>query len=274
MIFSPSSTQAFFSCPFLWLLSKRGWTPKTYSKKDVYAVRGSAVSEGLNTFNRNIGDPFEAAREVVDFEWERAKLDKRQWQDMKIPPLSKADVHENVQRLVTAYVKNPPRMFEVVESEYIFAKHGNARADVIARLSNGSLIAVDYKVKQNPANPYYRRTTVNDFRNSWQLMHYCYAIQQEFNIECLDYGILILWYDKKIEIQYCPFSITELRMQHWISSAHSAWALMEGILEGSIEPWEVASHSNKFGACEFQSACLEHDRDPDEMRKDYFLKQR
>lgn len=270
-VFSPSQTKAYLACPYAWLLS-REWMPRTFSKMEVYGARGAGVSIGLDEYNRGRSDDeiAEAIIGEVRSEWERNQLDSREWSDMRTTPPTMDDITHQALTLVEAYVNDPPVAFEVAETEYIFRDHGWARADILGRLPRGNIAPIDYKVKDSTSAPWLRQAIINDWKNDWQLMHYCWAVSEEFDIECLEYGICILWYAPNPKIEYVPYTIHPDRMANWIESAQRVWERMEAIKEGRDIPTEVASHKTQFGPCIFQRACLEYNRDP-ELMEDFYI---
>lgn len=275
-VYSPSSTKSFLTCPFYWVLNKQGWNSKSYGKKDLYAVRGNAVSVALDLYNRggSAKESLELAENFVYDEWEKLQIDNRTWDTLKSPPIPQGELARQAVLLVDTYMGNPPTHFRVVESEYIFTNWGNSRADVIAQLGNGKIVPVDYKCKDKPTSPYYEGLVRSDFAHDWQLMHYCHAISQDFDVRCVEYGIVILWYAKRPRITYEPFHVGQERMDEWYRSAKIVWGLMESIETGEIGAWEVADHRNKFGPCQYTEACLKHGRDPQLMQMDYFVRER
>ena len=269
-IFSPSQTQAFLRCPYYWQMS-REWMPRTFSKMDLYAIRGSAVSVGLDAFNRGQGDDeiIQAITNEIKDEWEKKQMDSREWVDMRSVPLNAEDLLHHALLLVECYINQPPTAFEVIESEYQFRKHGWARADVIGRLPRGQVVPVDYKCKDAPASQWLRQKIIGDFANAWQLLHYCWATSEEFNVECLDYGILLLWYSKTPKVEYVGYTVDPERLSIWLDSATRVWREMTDIRDGRKTLYEVADHDTKFGPCPFKRACLEYNRDLSYMEEHY-----
>jgi hypothetical protein len=238
---------------------------------DLYAVRGSAVSVGLDEFNRGRSDDeiITSVTEEVQAEWERKQMDSREWIDFRTTPLTKDDLLHQALLLVEAYINQPPTAFEVIETEYIFREHGFARADVLGKLPTGQLAPIDYKVKDLPYSSWLRSKIIGDFKNDWQLMHYCWAMTEEFGHECLQYGICILWYSAKPKVEYVPYTIAPRRMDNWRQSAYAHWLCMTAIKDGRAVPTEVAEHQTKFGPCVFQRACMDYNRDPSYMKENY-----
>ena len=275
-IYSPSQTKAFLECPMLWSLGRKGWTPRTYNKGNLYAIRGSAVSDGLDAYNRgkSAQDITTAVEESVARLWVQAKIDHREWVEFKSAPLSLDEVTTQALELVGAYSVGPPTAYTVQHAEYVFANHGNARADVLGLNPQGRLIPVDYKCKDIPAVEYYRHLAKQAYRYDWQLMHYCWAVSEEFQTACFEFGIVILWYGKNPQIEYLVYSVSPTRLKLWYESATAVWERMERC-ELGLEPiTEVAEHSNRFGLCVYHKACLEYHRDEDLMIQDYFLNPR
>lgn len=269
-VYSPSQTKAFLTCPFYWKLS-RAVMPRTFSKMNLYACRGSAISVGLDEYNRGRSDDeiIQATTDEVQACWEQDQLDVREWHDFRTEPLTKEDILHQALLVVEAYINNPPTAFEVIEAEYIFREAGNARADVLARLPTGLIVPVDYKTKDKANTLWLHNKIVNDFKADWQLLHYCWAIEQEFNVECLEYGICLLWYSANPKIEYSPYTVSRKKLDNWLLSAIRVWRQMEEIDTGKEQLYEVADHSTKFGPCAFQKLCLDFDRDPDYLAQNF-----
>ena len=271
-IFSPSQTKSFLTCEFLWKLEREGWRPLTYGKNTLYAIRGSAVSVGCDMFHngKDSAAYFLSTKDELSSGWEKERIDSRCYSEFKSLPINKSELTDMACALVHAYAEAWPLSYTVERSEYTFVNHGNARADIIGRNSKGILMPFDLKTKQKPAQSYYEYLTKRDFAFDHQLMHYCWALSEETGTPCLEYGIIILWYSAKPTIEVVPYSVTQERMNLWLTSARSTWAKMEAIEQGSIEPSENAMHKSVFGACNFYKACLEMNRDKNLMEQDYF----
>ncbi len=271
-IFSPSSTATFLACRVKWMLYRKGWIAKTYGKNTLYAIRGSAVSAGLDVFAKTASEESSllAVKDSVLEEWKRSRVADRQFQEFKSLPLSVEEITAQAQCLVGYYIENPPTAFKILHSEYIFKNHGNARADVIASLNpSGDIVPVDYKVRDVPFNSYYKYTTKQDFRYSHQMYHYCMAVSQEFNVNCLQFGILILWFDKRPSVEYIPFSVEPERLKLWYQSATVVWAQMAACEAGEESYTEAANHRDQYGPCEYSKMCLEHNRNYNLATQDY-----
>ena len=267
-VYSPSQTKTFLECPVAWKLSRMGVTRRQYNKGTVYAIRGSAVSAGLECYNNQGSDVGNVIAKAVYADWEHYQLDYREWAEFRSVALTKDEVVEQATALVKAYTETH-QPFEVLHAEFAFKDHGNARADVIGKIGS-QILPVDYKCKDIPASDYYRHIARQDYRYDWQLMHYCWAVGEVFNIECLTFGIVVLWYAKKPEIEYIPFIVQPDRLALWLESARDVWSRMEAC-ENGAPVYEVASHRTPYGQCEYYKACLEYQRDFSLMSKDYLV---
>jgi hypothetical protein len=236
---------------------------------NTYGVRGSGVSEGLDVYNRGTGDPIQATIDCVNADWERQRLDEREWWDFRSSPNTRQEIIDQACSLVEAYIAAPITAFEVVETEYIFRDHGWARADVIGRVAGGHIVPVDYKVKDEPNTVWLRQKIKSDFSNDHQLFHYAWAMNEEFGLDVFQYAIVILWYNSRPKIEYVPFIISPERMANWLMSAREIWRRMDAIKNGETEAWEQADHATKFGDCAFKKACLDYNRDENLMTQDY-----
>jgi hypothetical protein len=236
-----------------------------------YAARGSAISVGLDEFNRGRSDDqiIEAVLSEVEACWESDHLDIREWADMRTAAPTKEDIAHQALLVVETYINEPPSAFEVIEAEYIFRNHGNARADILARLPRGQVVAVDYKTKDLPTSQWLRSKIVSDFGNTWQMMHYCWALGEEFGHPVNDYGICLLWYSAKPKIEYVGYTVTDERLGIWLESAKFHWGQMEAILEGRLDMYEVADHDTKFGPCPYKSLCLDYNRDENYLEENF-----
>jgi hypothetical protein len=275
-IWSPSATKQFLFCPVYWRLNREGWVGRDYGKLDAYGARGSGVAKAIELWNQtsDLEGSIEGLRVEITNEWEKRLVPQRAWGAPAKPEPTLAQMIREATECFVAYTNAPVDHYDIVETEYTFKDHGNARADAIIRLRNGKLIPLDYKVKAKAYTPWLEYKIREDFRNSWQMLHYCWALSEEQGRLVDEYAILILWHDKKPKIEYVPYAVDSFRLEQWYKSAVNAWARMNDIVEGRSEPTEAAEHGDKFGPCVFEAACLQHRRDPELMASDYLQIQR
>lgn len=270
-IYSPSSTANFLECEVKWVLSQQGWRSRQYGKKDVYALRGSAIGVGCDVFHNGKGSAaaYMAVKNYIAEEWERSKLNSREWAEFKSIPLTQPEVVDMACSVVETYTE-AQLPYIVLKSEYEFSKHGRARADIIGQVGSGPIIPIDLKTKDKPAQVYYEYLTKRDFAFSHQMCHYMYALSEETGTLCLSYGIVLLWYGKKNSIEYVPYSISEKRFDLWLTSARSTWERMEAVEAGHVVPAEHPTHKSQWGMCEYYDACLNMNRSPILMQDSFF----
>ena len=266
-IFSPTQTTNYRQCPIKWLYDKAGWMPKSYSKADLHAIRGAAVGAALEAlFHEH--DVEAAIQGTVDAEWEKKKIRQRAWSDFRSDPIRKHEIARQAGVLVEAFAALPSLPFHVLEVEKTFKEHGWARPDLVVELPGGIVAPYDYKVKDVPYTKAIESNIRNDFRHSWQMLHYCWATGSD------RFGIILLWYDKKCKVEFLDFAVTQYELDNWLASATATWKEMAEVLDGKRPALFPVEHSTKFGPCPFYSACFQHNGNRDAMATDYIRRER
>ena len=69
--------------------------------------------------------------------------------------------------------------------------------------------------------------------------------------------------------QLVPFVVAPEVAQRWKQSAARYWEQMAREDAGEAQPAMSPFHANKYGDCEYLSACFEHAWEPERMGQDY-----
>ena len=284
-VYSPSATTTYATCPRKRYLQKRGLTPKYAAKGAVSRWMGTAMAAGLEHHNRmrafaapSIITPYRAA--AVKWEEQVAQfLDAGgvvtdETFETRIPPL--------MQRALEHYVVHDvvPAEWEIVGVEQTFERAGNARPDLIVVDADG-YAPVDYKCKESlytkptETKDAARARTLAEYDNDWQLLHYAWCIRRFIGQPCTHYYVVLGELSPKPHFTLQRFEVSETRIQSWIDNAHQWWANMyETEIDHINLPRMSPTHDSKYGACEYQYACLDAEGDEERYQHKYITIER
>lgn len=280
-VYSPSQTEVFSQCQIKRELRK--WTSKYAGKPQIARWMGSSVTAGLAHYNEGrkrqyvdwlLTDAQAEAQRVYDDEVERflaagGILDGAK--GLHLSPL--------IARALSEYSKvDPiPLSWKIIGAEVPFPDHGNARPDVIIE-NDWGFAPVDYKFKETlyvrngETEDAARFRTLLEYKDSWQMLHYVWAIRQVYG-KCDRYYICLGELSPKPHFTLQAFEVSDETLAMWVQSAQQYWWTMEQIdTPGRFEhfvPAMAAVHRNQYGECEYRKACFEHRLDENLMSFDY-----
>ncbi len=298
MIFSPSQTSTFQTCPMKHHLSRtEGWRPRVLAKRDLAAIVGSAFAEGIASWNRVRGDKClaydqapmaEVASGIARQSAEKA-ITRLTDAGCTVPTVLLPDVEYAptvAARAVERVCANDPipADWTIVDVERPFEDHGNARPDLVCRDDTGALVIVDYKCAMVLKDGYVAER-LDGYRRSAQMYHYVWAARTVYadaeacrdemaghywamkNATVDRYAIVLVRIEPwKVWLQ--PYTVDERLLKRWADSAWTTWDRMSTpAIEGPASHWDACT--TKFGECEFAKACWDHDRDEAMMALDY-----
>lgn len=279
-VYSPSATRTYAECPRKRYLQKKGLTSKYAAKSAVARWMGTAMAAGLEQHNRmrafaapSLVTPYRAA--AVKWEEQVAQfLDAGgvvtdETFETRIPPL--------MQRALEHYVAHDvvPAEWEIAGVEQTFERAGNARPDLIVIDADG-YAPVDYKMKESlytkptETKDAARARTLAEYDNDWQLLHYVWCIRRFIGQPCTHYYVVLGELSPKPQYTLQRFEVSEARIQSWIDNAHQWWANMyETEIDHINLPRMSPTHDSKYGACEYQYACLDAEGDEERYKHKY-----
>ena len=284
MIFSPSRTSTYQTCPMKHHLSRtEGWRPRALTKRDLAAIVGSAFAEGIAVWNRERPAMFVSASHTAEAEAER-QIQRLLDAGCIIPTVLLPDVEYAptvAARAVERVCANDPipADWTIVDVERPFEEHGNARPDLVCRDDTGALVIVDYKCAMALKDGYVAER-LDGYRRSAQMHHYVWAARTVYG-ESVDaepwtvryaatvdrYAIVLVRIEPwKVWLQ--PYTVDERMLRRWTDSAWATWDRMgTPTIEGPASHWDACV--TKFGPCEFMAACFDHGLDEAMMALDY-----
>ena len=286
-VYSPSATRTYAECPRKRYLQKKGLTPKYAAKGAVSRWMGTAMAAGLEQHNRmrafatpSIITPYRAAA----VKWEEQVLQfldaggvvTDETFETRIPPL--------MQRALEHYVAHDviPAEWRIAGVEQTFERAGNARPDIIVIDADG-YAPVDYKMKESL---YVKPGETRDAARSrvmaelggeydWNQKHYMWSIRRYIGQPCTHHYLVLGELSPKPVFTIQRYDITESAMQSWIDNAHQWWADMyETEIDHINLPRMSPTHDSKYGACEYQYACLDAEGDEERYKHKYITIER
>lgn len=263
---SPSQTVTWGTCPVKRTLANvMGLRPRRVQHSEIAAIGGHAWAKVMEVYNNarksgklvgvSVNDLVSVGLDEV--KKERELLDK---QGREIPHWEQAynaGIEARVEHAIKKYmVADPLDSYDIVDVELSLPDHGNARIDLGVRDSFGVSV-VDYKFKLRLDSKYYDKT-VEEYRNSWQQFHYCWAYGDYLGEPIHNYSICLVVAEPKFSAKLHEFPIHPESMEAWKASAERIWAQMDSEDAGISQPWMATEHVTKWGPCEFQKACFDH----------------
>jgi len=269
-VYSPSSTELFSKCPRRWALSRSGWKPRVIQYPELCAILGEGFSASMHELNTCImagrdkgmaeivlrGQSTIKTRLDADIAAGRRIHEKDVEYADKLPML--------LDKAVQLYLNhNPLTDWKILQSEETYPNHGRCRLDVLADDGNGPSV-VDYKVKVKLESRW-EDAEFAKFARSQQRFHYQWAAQTP-----RFYIVLVVLGPRpyvKLSPPYGDMPFFE--SGDWQRTSRSIWvqmASMEPYIENVSSIPGSAVHDDKFGPCEYEDACFQHNLDPQSMR--------
>lgn len=204
-------------------------------------------------------------QELLAFQDAGGIVDMNQWQHL--PPL--------IDRAIKYYSLHDPLpvTWLVKGVEQPFPDHGNCRPDVIIE-NDWGLAPVDYKMKESlyvrngETKEAARFRTLLEWKDSWQMLHYVWALRESGH-KCDRYYICLGELAPKPTYTLQAFEVSDETLTMWERSASRYWKDMSEIDSGDDYPAMAANHRNQYGLCEYYKACFEHRLDENLMAFDY-----
>jgi hypothetical protein len=204
-------------------------------------------------------------QELLAFQDAGGIVEMMQWQHL--PSL--------IDRAIRAYsMSDPiPVTWLVRGVEQAFPDHGNCRPDLIIE-NDWGVAPVDYKMKESlyvrngETKEAARFRTLLEHKDSWQMLHYVWALRQTGQ-KCDRYYICLGELGPKPAFTLQSFEVSDETLEMWLHSANVYWFDMDEIDHDEFRPAMAANHRNQYGLCEYYKACFEHRLDENLMGFDY-----
>lgn len=270
MIYSPSRTEAFDVCSLKGLkMYKEGWMKREADNSLLGRIVGAAFAEGTQYAHRGEGDGTDHAFKLFD----RTVAHYIQYGVSFQADMTKLRVTLG-RSLAKYWSQNPFTHWQVRGVELALKDYGNCRLDVLGIDPEGYWSIADLKYKRQLRTDYLTKT-VNDYKDSWQFMHYPWAYNDWVakgstpGYEPAQRMYLVLVIAEPFQILSYPFYTRDALQARWLKSAQQKWADISAIQSGDRAPVMAASHRDAYGECPLKQACLEFDFNEGLMQFDY-----
>lgn len=287
-VYSPSSTESFIQCPVWWAL-KYDWQPRHVNgPRDCAAILGRAFTAGMAAFHtaqqQTEAIPYIMPIGTVDLAVQAAlavaRVGVSELDGLLISDRDAATRDAIEKRTALAVRKaieqSPiPADWPIYGVEFDCGESlGHARPDLIVNAPRG-IAPVDYKLKlairgKSPEERDRNRVQLaQDYENSWQMYHYCWALQQITGSPVSQFFIALVTLEPRFAIELLPYEVNPESMQIWARFAESAWKDMEAIEDGVRDIYTFMPCMSRYGYCDCNLAVWKHHLDPTLMEQDY-----
>lgn len=288
-VFSPSATETFSKCPRKWALNRAGWKSRLIQYPELCAMLGDGFSVSMNLLNSmiiegastnslipmaeivSVGTKAMSERLATDIDAGRRIHTK----DEAFADLLPLKLDQAVQLYIS---QNPLKDWKILQSEKTYLEHGKCRIDVLADPMDGlGPAVVDYKVKVK-LDPEWMDAELEKHAKTQQRFHYQWATgANRFFIV-----LVVLAGNRKKITPYTKLSPPYGESAYferglWLKDSKATWKRMTDVkaILAENEPgdigWVAGSqvHEDKWGACEYEDACLVHALDEQAMAVQY-----
>lgn len=274
-VYSPSQTVSWLRCPVKWMLERQGWRTRTITRRDIGAVLGTAFGAGVEEFYKtaHTQDPRGATPTVVAEVTATEEIDKLGRAGCVWLPgdeINTTTLPKIAAKAVGKYTtKDPlPTTWTILDIQRSLPDHGYARPDLIVRSHTGQLGVIDLKFKRTLAAQY-RQRTIEEYRHSWQMNHYAWAVGEVYGEPVGFYVTILTLLEPRFEPIFDPVPVDPEALAFWLAGARGAWHQMELMERGETQPWIANDHSDRYGRCEFYGACFSCKLDEGLMQEEY-----
>ncbi len=245
--FSPSQTDAFSTCPVLWLsVYRTRAVPRRFGPRELGGLLGTAFAAGMATYWGGARSAHQACgRAIATLRQEVARVTPAC--DLSALP-ALAALEEGLVQAMSNVFKNWSPPGEVLFIEQTRPAFGYARADMVCRLPGGELIVVDFKCKRT-LDAKYAPALLEEYQQSTAAHHYVWMEEAvAFQPVIVRMEPFRVWEE--------PYYFTPARINAWVAASLSKWTIMQDLLEGRRVPWEASTHTTRFGPCILKDVCL------------------
>ena len=268
MIYSPSQTKQYLTCPTARMLSQEGWTSRVVGMRDWTAWVGQGVHAGLA---HKYGWKSEDVKAVVSAGYTafQAEYDHAVSQGRIIPnTFFVSEAKANIERCLEYAMKNDllPAGFEVERVEQSLGPDsGNCILDVVGK-KNGKPTFIDWKVKWKCKLEYVDQE-LEKYRYDWkEARHYPWALSQVTGQRVEEYSVVMFVLQPQFKVVQRTYQVNWPVVQRWEEG------LVENGLHASLWPvmesgqWQSNACYDSHFPCEYLDACWTYNLDRDKMK--------
>ena len=282
MIYSPSQSKQYLTCPTARMLGQEGWTERVVGLRDWVAWTGQGVHAGLAYYyNPQLhGAPTPTGVVAVGQDEFTKHYDHAIKSGRIIPNtfyVNEAKAH--IERCLEYAMKNDvlPAGFEVERTEQTLGDY-NCILDVVGK-KNGKPTFIDWKVK-NKLRLDYLDQELEKYRYDWkEARHYPWALSEVCGQRVEEYTVVIFVLGPQFRVVQRTYQVNWKVVERWaqgcmgqITGTYEGtiglWDMMgEGVAEYEPEPWQSNQCHPAMGfPCEYLDACWTYDLDREKMK--------
>jgi hypothetical protein len=278
MIYSPSQSKQYLTCPTARMLGQEGWTERVVGIRDWTAWIGQGVHAGLAAC---LGgryphpDATQVGQECFAEYMLYAIKGGRIIPNTFFPSEAKANIERCLEYAMTNDLL--PTGFEVERVEQSLGDY-NCILDVVGR-KGGKPTFIDWKVK-NKCKPEYIDQTLETYRYDWkEARHYPWALSEVCGQRVAEYTV-VMFILQPFKVVSRTYQVNWKMVERWASAnmgSGGLWGVMSGELsyvddDGSVpsmsvDTWQSNACMGGQWPCEYLDACWTYDLDREKMKQ-------
>lgn len=267
-VYSPSQTALFLECQMAWAMRyQRKVESKVYDHREIAGAVGTAFSVYQEYLPGGAKTAAELAHENLEFQL-REMASKRTVVSRAVGYLESA--HERLEKFVKIFNRTPviPASWTLFDREAEFTNFGRCRIDAMYRTSVDMLGVLDYKTRGRlQANQMEKAR--REFATSNQLYHYAWAASLIYGEPVHFVSICIVIMEPKPKIDLWQFKIKQGTLDVWLRGRKQTWQDIKDAYAGKRFPQMASEHENKYGRCQYYSACFDAQFDTEQIKEDW-----
>jgi hypothetical protein len=278
MIYSPTQTKSYLSCPQKRQYQNEGLRTRTVPYFEWCGLIGTAIHTGLEYYNDRVAREGDELYTYIDWiepailagqlraqeQWDEWVRYERQMPDAYSREAACAWVRRAVPRVIAHGI---PAGYAVIEAEHALADYGPCILDLHLRAANGKPTFCDYKVKLKLEAD---KVALEEQRwgVDWQMLHDVWALQQ-YTKEMLDtFHVCLIVLQPTLSVRWASYRVDQQLVAQWARSATSWWDDMQVNDEMKLAPMSN-THFDYGRPCEYYDACFLHHGDRAQIQTQY-----
>lgn len=261
VIFSPSDTKDWDRCPLYRELKREGWEPRG-ARWEPNKLLGTAIGDGLSESYRHWTDPnpSQFGLSIVTQRLTDGYVENPAW---TLEALKKLALRGFNKALSESAIPQGALIIRVDETV------GVGRPDLVLRNLRGQLEVWDTKVSL-ALDPRYVKSRISEYETDHQVWHSAWTVSEHFGETVAISGIQQIVLTPRTLYDPYTVTITESRLQFWLSGAESIWQAMEEERQGKrpVVP-RFSSCQSKYGRCIYHDWCHLFGGDPEKSAAYY-----
>jgi len=267
MIYSPSQSKVYLTCPTARTLSQEGWTSRVVGIRDWAAWIGQGVHAGLaskwHPSAPLLTDPRKAVLDTGAAEFVK-HYDHAVKAGRIIPhTFYIGEAKANIERCLEYAMKNDllPTGFEVERVEQSLGDY-NCILDVVGK-RGGKPTFLDWKVK-NKCKSEYIDQELEKYRYDWkEARHYPWALSEVTGQRVEDYSV-VMFILQPFKVVQRTYQVNWPVVQRWAKGVEGFDGLWDTMTYE--EPWQSNACMGGQWPCEYLDACWTYDLDREKMK--------